>query len=218
MKAILISIKPEWVYKILYGEKTIEVRKTKPKCELPIKVYIYCTKDNSNMISMEYESIAYYRDWKREFNCYPPKMANGYVIAEFTLNKVDRFGCRCVPYSDKNNLGYEGFIDNGVYYDKDIGGYVFERYDKYIDSMLKNKDLDNMCLTPKELLDYTSLGKDFYAWHIDDLKVYDKPKVLSEFTHNVADYSKGVVMYSLKKEPLKRPPQSWCYIQELEEV
>lgn len=44
MKAIMISIQPQWVEKILNGEKTIEIRKTMPKCELPCKVYIYCTK------------------------------------------------------------------------------------------------------------------------------------------------------------------------------
>ena len=45
MKSILISIKPKWVAKILNGEKTIEIRKTMPKCDLPIDVYIYCTKE-----------------------------------------------------------------------------------------------------------------------------------------------------------------------------
>ena len=48
MKSILISIKPKWVAKILNGEKTIEIRKTMPKCDLPIDVYIYCTKDNKH--------------------------------------------------------------------------------------------------------------------------------------------------------------------------
>jgi predicted transcriptional regulator len=38
---ILISIKPEWVKKILSGEKTIEVRKSKPKFAPPITCYIY---------------------------------------------------------------------------------------------------------------------------------------------------------------------------------
>ena len=42
---ILISIKPEWVKKILSGEKTIEVRKTKPKIGTPFKCYIYQTKE-----------------------------------------------------------------------------------------------------------------------------------------------------------------------------
>ena len=45
-KAVLISIRPEWVEKILSGEKTLEVRKTRPKLEAPFKVYIYCTAGN----------------------------------------------------------------------------------------------------------------------------------------------------------------------------
>lgn len=43
-KAVLISIRPEWVEKILKGEKTLEVRKTRPKLETPFRCYIYCTK------------------------------------------------------------------------------------------------------------------------------------------------------------------------------
>ena len=43
MKAVLISIRPEWCAKIASGEKTIEVRKTRPKLETPFKCYIYCT-------------------------------------------------------------------------------------------------------------------------------------------------------------------------------
>ena len=35
MREIMISIQPQWVEKILSGEKTIEIRKTMPKCELP---------------------------------------------------------------------------------------------------------------------------------------------------------------------------------------
>lgn len=45
-KAVLISIRPEWVEKILAGVKTLEVRKTRPKLETPFKVYIYCTAGN----------------------------------------------------------------------------------------------------------------------------------------------------------------------------
>lgn len=40
-KAVLISIRPEWVEKILAGEKTIEVRKTRPNMRTPFKCYIY---------------------------------------------------------------------------------------------------------------------------------------------------------------------------------
>ena len=52
MKAILISIRPQWVAKILNGEKTIEIRKKFPKDYIGW-VYIYCTKDKkyANLIN-----------------------------------------------------------------------------------------------------------------------------------------------------------------------
>lgn len=41
MIAVLISIRPKWCEKIISGEKTIEVRKTRPKMDTPFKCYIY---------------------------------------------------------------------------------------------------------------------------------------------------------------------------------
>lgn len=49
-KAVLISIRPEWVEKILNGEKTLEVRKNRPNMETPFKVYIYCTNQKNIML------------------------------------------------------------------------------------------------------------------------------------------------------------------------
>lgn len=43
-KAVMISIKPEWCELIAKKEKTIEVRKTRPKIKTPFKCYIYETK------------------------------------------------------------------------------------------------------------------------------------------------------------------------------
>ena len=40
-KAVLISIRPEWCQKIMSGQKTIEVRRTRPKMDTPFKCYIY---------------------------------------------------------------------------------------------------------------------------------------------------------------------------------
>ena len=43
MKAIMLSIRPQWCEMIASGKKTIEVRKTRPKLDTPLKCYIYCT-------------------------------------------------------------------------------------------------------------------------------------------------------------------------------
>lgn len=45
-KAVLISIQPKWCQLIANGEKTVEVRKTRPNLKTPFKCYIYCTKGN----------------------------------------------------------------------------------------------------------------------------------------------------------------------------
>ena len=47
MKAVLISIQPKWCELIANGKKTVEVRKTKPKIDVPFKCYIYCTQGKS---------------------------------------------------------------------------------------------------------------------------------------------------------------------------
>ena len=51
-KAVMISIRPKWCEKIARGEKTIEVRKTRPKLETPFKCYIYCTKAKERLITI----------------------------------------------------------------------------------------------------------------------------------------------------------------------
>ena len=92
MKAIMISIKPKWVAKILNGEKTIEIRKTMPKCDLPIDVYIYCTKDKENLLDVGYADFFSPRFIIRKDhkNC----AMNGKVVAKFTLNKVEELYIR----------------------------------------------------------------------------------------------------------------------------
>lgn len=47
-EAVLISIQPKWCELIANGEKTIEVRKTKPRLKPPFKCYIYCTKSTQS--------------------------------------------------------------------------------------------------------------------------------------------------------------------------
>lgn len=39
-KAVMLSIRPKWCEKIISGEKTVEVRKNRPKLETPFKCYI----------------------------------------------------------------------------------------------------------------------------------------------------------------------------------
>lgn len=71
-----------------------------------------------------------------------------------------------------------------------------------------------------------------FGWHISDLKIYDKPKELSEFyvlcdrcdkkairceygyEENTENGYYSECMCDFKR-PIKCPPQSWCYVEEV---
>ena len=44
MKAVMLSLRPQWCEKIFNGSKTIEVRKSRPSLDMPFRVYVYQTK------------------------------------------------------------------------------------------------------------------------------------------------------------------------------
>lgn len=204
MKAVLISIQAKWCNLIASGKKTVEVRKSKPKIDVPFKCYIYCTKKEKDVFFTE----EVFDGQKGGYAI--PHVGNGKIVGEFVCNRIDDFYCCSVPYRERNNLGYGAFIDNGVYQVRGWHeGVVFERNDRYIDSMLKNSDLKKMCLSVQEIFDYIGIGKHLYGWHISNLVIYDKPKELGEF--------EGLRKTKFGYEPIKmtRSPQSWCYVEEL---
>ena len=169
MKSILLSIKPKYAELIASGKKTIEVRKTAPK-EVPFKAYIYCSKAKSRWLLSDYEGV--YKNSKGELVC-----AQQHIIGEFICDKVYRIEPIFSFY-----YSYSGYDDTS-----DCS--YFEDYS------IDNERLKKTYLTRQELYIY---GKDktLYGWHISDLKIYDKPLLLSEL---------GVT----------RPPQSWQYVEEL---
>lgn len=81
-KAVLISIRPAWCEKIARGEKTVEVRKTRPKLGTPFKCYIYCTMDHP------YISISCGELDKPNYRTNTVGRCNGKVIGEFTCDRI----------------------------------------------------------------------------------------------------------------------------------
>lgn len=196
MKAVLISIRPQWCEKITSGEKTIEVRKSAPK-EVPFKAYIYCTKDKPYLYRIDDDNnfeltntlrpktYEYVKDYNEQ---------NGKVIGEFICDKVDE--------------------------------YTFSHYEA--EYRVTHVEQKAMCLNQPELIRYGK-GKTLYGWHISDLKIYDKPKELSEFytiAESGSDCCCGCVWHETplfempcrtctgERKYLYRPPQSWCYVEE----
>lgn len=88
---------------------------------------------------------------------------------------------------------------------------------------LENRIADT-CLMPMALCEYAG-ERVCYGWHISGLKVYDEPKELDAFRRACAHdwYCDSCAMHwenngtcSNESLRLKRPPQSWCYVQEVE--
>ena len=81
-KAVMLSIRPKWCEKIVNGEKTIEVRKTRPKLQTPFKCYIYCTMDHP------YISVSCGELDKLNYRTNTVCRCNGKVIGEFTCDRI----------------------------------------------------------------------------------------------------------------------------------
>ena len=184
MQSVLISIRPQWCAKIANGEKTIEVRKSRPKLETPFKCYIYCMQDKEHTL---------FKDWID-----PP-----FVTKEYNIMR--RKGAKNVfadnrPWGNANGKVIGEFVCDemyGIYYSiYPHDPPVFEEL-----GTLNRPDLmAETCLSEIEINDYLD-GETGYGWHISALQIYDKPMELSEFK-------------SMGEQQLKRPFQSWGYINE----
>ncbi|MCQ2484769.1 MAG: hypothetical protein MJ168_05485 [Clostridia bacterium] len=71
-----------------------------------------------------------------------------------------------------------------------IHSFSNEEYSKWNDC-----NADAACIHPEDLEIYAN-DSWLYGWHISELVIYDAPKELSDFG-------------------LSRPPQSWCYVEEV---
>ena len=183
MKSILISIQPKWVEKIASGEKTIEVRKTRPKIETPFKCYIYCSRSKNDLFWLD-EEIKDNDGLPKGLRAYNSRLGNGSVVGEFICDRVLEW--------------------------KYLQGLNDENEKEY---WILSKDGHDTCLSYDEIENYGK-GKTLYGWHISDLKIYGKPKELSEFKScSKCKYRKiAKICFDCDGFTIKRPPQSWQFV------
>lgn len=178
-KAVLISIRPKWCELIAGGEKTIEVRKTRPNHTTPFKCYIYETK-------------GFERVGNDNLNCTIGGNGRGAVIGEFMCDEISRYALVGIRRERTSYRSLNGLtFTDGINYQA-IG------------------------LSESELTEYGD-GKAIFGWHISGLKIYDQPRKLSEFRkplycHRGNDRENCTGCWDCE---IKRPPQSWCYAEEL---
>ena len=197
MKAVLISIRPKWVEKIASGEKTLEVRKTRPKLETPFKCYIYCTgakkrpvtilKDGDENYGEIYHGKPVFIKVEEGSVC-GMRGKRQKIVGEFTCDRIDQV------LWDDYGTGYDCSDD----------------------------DVAAACLTRDELDAYGKHGP-LYMWHISELKIYDTPKELIEFhtwkkckSCSKSGYESTACIYDencMVPAAITKAPQSWCYVE-----
>lgn len=208
--AVLLSVRPKWCELIASGKKTVEIRKTRPKIETPFKCYIYCTKPKmiTKYVFKPEDYPEYMRPEKPVFCKVPDGSSpycsvvngNGKVIGEFVCDVIFTMS---ITYSDPT-------------------------------SRIALKEFPYTCLTDRQIIDYLGNGNQGYGWHISNLVIYDKPKEIRDFCYPTEKYCEKEMCGGCPKDqvmgldgdyafdcewqrPIKRPPQSWCYVQDLEE-
>jgi predicted transcriptional regulator len=196
----MLSVRPQWCELIANGQKTVEVRKNRPKIPTPFKCYIYCTLPPSTEL--------FTHEHTREYANELIRLQDGKIVYGYGMQLV----CNHGEYDSSNFLCRkvigEFVCDKmyGIYYSMyPHDPLVFEEI-----GTLNRPDLqEKTCLSEVEIDDYLS-GNNGYGWHISALQIYDKPKELSEFC-------KPIMPTGLRYEDdaIKRPPQSWCYVEEL---
>lgn len=202
MKSLMISDKPKWCALMMNGDKTIEFRKNKALASAIQKlineygyaeICVYCSKDE-----YLYRTNKGYIASKK-----PLAVGKGteYTFAYSDEGKV-LFKFRCYKVEEKTPFEeYESPF--GMAY-KLTGDKVVCCY--------------KACLSYDEYNHYLK-GKNGYAIHISDLKIFDKPKELSEFivcTEKNHKCNKPIT-YPCRKcvymNELTKAPQNFTYIE-----
>lgn len=192
MKSVLLSIRPKWCGKICH-----EIGKDengKPIYEKRIEVRKTAPKE------VPFKAYIYctYGNDRENYML----GSQGKIIGEFICDKVYKIEPIFYFYDC-----YSGYDDSSDF-------SYFEDYS------IDDEKLKKTCLTRQELYIYGK-EKNLYGWHISDLKIYDKPRELSEFRKPCpyGDMPCGVCEdysdYSGECQNIvTRPPQSWCYVEE----
>ena len=141
MKSVLISIQPKWCELIASGEKTIEVRKTRPKLETPFKVYIYETQGRTETPWIDEDGHEIFK-------------GRGQVIGEFVCDRI-----------------ISSFLNNNDGWFVELGGLSKEEIDKYQGdkAILYGWHISDLVIydKPRELGEFYQIGKNNERYYYD---------------------------------------------------
>lgn len=185
--AVLISIRPRWCALIASGNKTIEVRRTRPDLPPPFKCYIYCTVGAGK------------KDLLTPCNN-TADIRNGKVIGEFTCNEIDDYVlCGGLLYEKRYVRMDRQFYAHSINYPA-----MCLSEDEFADYAAGRKmhgwHISKLTIydEPRELTDF---------WKPCEPGDPDAEALCYECTRDWENFC--------GKERITRAPQSWRYVEEL---
>ena len=191
MIAAMLPIHPKWCRLIASGDKYIEVRKRAPRIPTPYKAYLYCTKQQrwEDALNLPISREEMLRDLEINGMKCMSKYANERVWAECVCFRDDSIVIKC---SDPTLL-------------------------------VNHYEIPGTGLSDFEIMEYLGNGKEGNALWLSDLKVYDRPREITEFRKICPNGTcESCAMYNAHENTcgnaaliLRRPPQSWCYVEEI---
>ena len=191
MKAVLMSIQPKWCELIASGKKTVEVRKTKPKIDVPFKCYIYCTKGEHlwKTKSRVFLDGAY----NRIIDNLPDYLLNGKVIGEFVCDKIECF-----------TTDYRANVEQTKRISEQSCVSLFD---------LEDYECGSNCLFGWHITDLVIYDKP------KELSEFHRPCEETENCLNKNFREAGHCLDKCFDcgNSITRPPQSWCYVEEREQ-
>jgi len=225
LKSYLFSIRPQWLAKILNGEKTEEIRLHAPKP--PFIAYGYCTKGKPYLwqAPKHYTCKCYLDD--RSHNIFD-KAFNGKVVCKFLVEEVDKLSYEIVEEQKED-------YDIGNYIDGDLFAIncCFDEEKVCKESCLSSLELAKYLCADISSPNMKRIDKAIgYSLHITNLEGFDKPMELSDFVTpcryfddgNCKGYHKNVCPHQIfdcnqdgsinevtcqEQWKLTKAPQSW---------
>ena len=196
MKSVLISTRPKLVEKICH--KIGEDETGKAIYEKRIEVRKSAPKEvpfKAYIYETQGQYVKFTHGAHTKYG-----YGRGKVIGEFICDRIEMVNAKCSDYGI--DLFYHDCLTNGCLTEREIEKYFNVPEDRDLRAMKGNG----------------------YVWNISDLKIYDKPRELSEFRKPCDRFLDCCTCRRLVRNEymscdnkITRPPLSWCYVEDLGE-
>ena len=184
--AVMLSVHPEHCAKMATGEKGVELRKRAPKLPTPFKCYVYCTKPQK------------------------PVLVN---LQNLEKPYIGTYGDHSKRYEAKD-CDFAKVCNGKVWAE-----FICDRVEHY-EPCDWDRAATAACVSVDDIHKYMSSELVIHGLHISALTIYEKPREIYEFMRPCQRAACVVCEYGYRGGKvcdayLKRPPQGWCYVEEI---